>query len=363
MSRVSFPYQRATIIVATLGISIFADSTVQAVTRQSGKTQVAIPDAQKTQQLHETKGARLQLISNATEIRNIWFIESSGSQDLHFSQACAIESASLHNPAYFITLLTTGQLAASCEYCRILQTLPNFRSIRTDNDQAFLSSPMEAWYSSKMDNHSKYHVEHLSDALRYVTLWWHGGIYLDLDVITMKSLDSLTNCLVLEESGRPTNSILIFDKSHRFLETVMKKCAEVYNPSEWTTCGPNLLQSLYQDKESSAQNLTFLKAETFLAIEWKRWKWFFEQTKTTAVFQEVRESYGVHLSNHLSKHATFKIRSGCAYELLAVWNCPRTYQHLVSKNRSSVKASYCFSLHIISSIIHSFTYLYYSRNT
>ncbi|XP_040073055.1 lactosylceramide 4-alpha-galactosyltransferase-like [Ixodes scapularis] len=350
--------RRAAILVTVLVFSIVA---VQRISRRFYQTENSAVQTVSRQSGH-TQGARLQLIRNTTEVRNIWFIESSGSQDLPFNQACAIESASLHNPAYFITLLTTGQLAASCEYCKILQTLPNFRSIRTDNEQAFLSSPMEAWYGSKMYNHSKYHVEHLSDALRYVTLWWHGGIYLDLDVITMRSLHSLTNCLVLEECGRPTNSILIFDKRHRFLKTVMKKCAEVYNPSEWTTCGPNLLQSLYQGGESSAQNLTFLKAETFLAIEWKRWKWFFEQTRTTAVFQEVRESYGVHLSNHLSKHTTFQIGSGCAYELLAVWNCPRSYKHLVSKNRSSVIAPYCFSLYVISSIIYSFTYLCYSTS-
>ncbi|CAN7998178.1 unnamed protein product, partial [Ixodes hexagonus] len=272
-------------------------------------------------------------IRNTTKVRSIWFIESSGSQVLKFGQACAVESASLHNPAHAVTLLTTGNLAADCEYCRILSTLPNFRTTRADTKNVFLSSPLEAWYESKKYEQSKYPVEHLSDVLRYLTLWRHGGIYLDLDVITLKSLDGLTNCLVLEEKCRPTNCVLIFDRGHRFLKIIMEECSEAYDPNEWTTCGPDLLQHLYLNGESSAQDLTFLKAETFLAIEWKRWKWFFEAYRTRAVLKEVRGSYGVHLSNYLSKNATLRIGSGVAYELLAMWHCPLSYKHLVSKNR------------------------------
>ncbi|CAN8004632.1 unnamed protein product, partial [Ixodes hexagonus] len=263
--------------------------------------------------------------------KNIWFIESASHRNLKFGQACAIESASLHNPGHTINLLTTANLSAQCEYCRILSALPNFRTQAPNLTEIFQSTPMEAWYRQGTYKRSRYHVEHLSDALRYATLWKHGGIYLDHDEISLKSLGGLNNCLVIEAKGRPANGILIFDKGHRYLKTVMGRCAKTYNYYEFATCGPNLLRDLYQDGESSAKDLTYLEPETFLPVNWGSWNMLFDPKKTTSVFQMVRRSYGVHLSNFLSKGTTFRIGSGSAYELLAIWNCPRVYQHLVSK--------------------------------
>ncbi|CAN7994958.1 unnamed protein product, partial [Ixodes hexagonus] len=268
---------------------------------------------------------------NDTKVKNIWFIESASHRSLKFGQACAIESASLHNPRHTINLLTTANMSAQCEYCRILSALPNFRTQEPNLTEAFQSTPMEAWYRQGRYKRSRFRVEHLSDALRYATLWKHGGIYLDHDEISLKSLDGLNNCLVIENEGRPANGILIFDKGHRFLKTVMGKCAETYNPYEWAVCGPNVLERLYQNGESLARDLTYLKAETFLPVHWSLWNWLFDPKRSTSVFQMVRRSYGVHLSNLLSKNATFRIGSGSAYELLAIWNCPRVYEHLVSK--------------------------------
>ncbi|KAH9376263.1 hypothetical protein HPB48_004468 [Haemaphysalis longicornis] len=51
---------------------------------------------------------------------------------------------------------------------------------------------MESWYESGALNKSAHPIEHLADALRLAEIFNRGGIYLDLDVVVMRSLAFLT---------------------------------------------------------------------------------------------------------------------------------------------------------------------------
>ncbi|CAN7986862.1 unnamed protein product, partial [Ixodes hexagonus] len=269
--------------------------------------------------------------SGQREADTIWFIESGNHQFLNFRQACSIESAALHNPELPIRLLTTRALSPDCEYTRILKTLPNFRAELLEISGTFHSTPMESWYRSNAWIRSKHRTEHVSDALRYAILWRHGGIYMDLDVIMLRPLNGLTNSVVMMNRNRPNNNIMIFDKGHRFVTAIMDNCVKGYDPSDYNTCGPGLLQRMYEDGGSLATDMTFLGTNTFLAIDIERSGWFFDTERTASVFEDVRESYGVHIYNSQTKNRTFEIGSGCAYELLAIWNCPQVYKALSSK--------------------------------
>lgn len=52
-------------------------------------------------------------------------------------------------------------------------------------------SPLRDFIKSGKLDRSKYFRSHLSDVLRYLSLWKYGGTYLDLDVIVLKPLDSI----------------------------------------------------------------------------------------------------------------------------------------------------------------------------
>jgi mannosyltransferase OCH1-like enzyme len=69
----------------------------------------------------------------------------------------------------------------------------------------------------------------MSDLARILMLHAHGGWYLDLDVIVLRSLAGLTNgvgCLQWgNHRGRCSqvpNGIMIFDKGHDYLESCFK---------------------------------------------------------------------------------------------------------------------------------------------
>ena len=70
-------------------------------------------------------------------------------------------------------------------------------------------TPMEEWVTKGELSRSKYQVSHTSDVLRFLTLWKYGGTYLDLDVVVLKSLESILPNYAGEESVDFVGSALI----------------------------------------------------------------------------------------------------------------------------------------------------------
>lgn len=86
------------------------------------------------------------------------------------------------------------------EPLRVLLKYENF-FIRNLNIKRFVKDTLaEDWYKTLKLYSSTYIYSHLSDFLRYLTLYKYGGTYLDLDMILTKSLDSLGSNFVGAES-------------------------------------------------------------------------------------------------------------------------------------------------------------------
>ncbi|CAN7938568.1 unnamed protein product, partial [Ixodes hexagonus] len=263
-------------------------------------------------------------VTSQPPIPKIWFIETAYRQRMDGRQACAIESAARHNPSFQVHLLTTSDLVANDHYVRLVSKIRNFETTLVNLSTVFRSTPLESWNGTVGFKTAKYPVEDLSDFLRYVILWQHGGVYLDLDVITLKSLRGLKNCAVHQEGTLPANGILFFDKGHDFLLRALKTCPGVYNPNVWGTCGPPLLKHISRDGSFQGR-VTFLKADSFLAVKWQDWEWFFNPNFTGLVFAMLQNSYGAHIWNKFSKALDIGIGSGSTVDVLYRFNCPRVY--------------------------------------
>lgn len=135
---------------------------------------------------------------------NIFFIETTcGTEDLLISynfstginlnprQCCAIESAAITNKNHNIYILNTCPLnmtvyEQSPEYIKKMLSLPNVYLVALTLKEYFHGSPVYNLYQSNKISSSSYALEHLSDVLRFLTLWKYGGTYLDLDTITIR---------------------------------------------------------------------------------------------------------------------------------------------------------------------------------
>lgn len=111
-------------------------------------------------------------------------------------QACAIESAARLNPERSVFVLFASPVGVrSCSVSHlpknieVLKTYPNVHLRNNDLWKYEQDTPLETWLSDGTLFESAYLHEHMSDVLRFLTLYKFG--YLDLDVIVQRNFDDL----------------------------------------------------------------------------------------------------------------------------------------------------------------------------
>lgn len=71
----------------------------------------------------------------------------------------------------------------------VLSTYTNIKFLRLNITNYGNGTPLADWMRDGKMFDSDYINSHLSDVLRYLTLYKYGGTYLDLDVVVLKNLD------------------------------------------------------------------------------------------------------------------------------------------------------------------------------
>lgn len=89
-----------------------------------------------------------------------------------------------------------------------------------------VDTPLEEFIKQGHLSQSKYQSTHTADVLRFLTLFKYGGIYLDLDVIVLKPLNSILPNFVSSENDDIVGSAIIsFEKDglgHEIANTCVK---------------------------------------------------------------------------------------------------------------------------------------------
>lgn len=143
---------------------------------------------------------------------SIFFHETSCRGSLTPRQACIIESAARTNPQKEIYLLFSApvnELMLTSGNLNQLQLFPNVKLARVHLTKYAESTPLEEMVKNKPFENSKWWIEHTSDVLRSLTLFKWGGIYLDTDMLVVKSLTPLGPNWVAKEDSHLVNSAAI----------------------------------------------------------------------------------------------------------------------------------------------------------
>ena len=84
-------------------------------------------------------------------------------------------------------------------------------------------SPFEKLVGSSKLSTAKFVVENNSNIFRILLLYLYGGVYFDLDVISLKEFNEKLpiNFVIAKDSGNLNNAILSFSKGHPFLQLLM----------------------------------------------------------------------------------------------------------------------------------------------
>ncbi|XP_555205.2 lactosylceramide 4-alpha-galactosyltransferase [Anopheles gambiae] len=279
--------------------------------------------------------------------RNIFFHETSCWKDgivrLNARQACAIESAARANPEWNVYVLFAAPVGFRNRTTQpILDALLEYRNVhlRYVNLTTYANdTPLKEWMAKGDILQSQYMNSHLSDVMRYLTLYKYGGTYLDLDVIVQQSFEKLEPNYAGAESFDLINSAVMNLESkghgHELAETCVRDLLTNFNGNDWVNNGPGVItrvlqehcrtQSIAEMTRHCSRHFTVYPSSVFYAIEYWNYELLFEEQCLEEALVAFNRSIVVHLWNKLSKDSPVRVGSRVAYGVLAERHCPKVY--------------------------------------
>ncbi|XP_043654133.1 lactosylceramide 4-alpha-galactosyltransferase [Drosophila teissieri] len=278
------------------------------------------------------------------ETTNFRRIEKSAVVQLTARSACAIESAALHNPGLTVFVLFAGATHRPLSGDPLIKALHKYNNIRLRHLNLWryaAGTPIAKWLKSGKLFKSKFLFPHVSDLLRYVTLYKYGGLYLDLDVVVQQNLEKMPPNFTGAESNTSLACGVMKMSSgglgHKIATMCLKDLEANYNGDKWGTNGPGVITRVAK-KQCKTENVKAMinnpkrcngfrvyDPSAFYAIPWLQWKDFFQPNRLNVTMRRVSKSPVVHVWNKFSKAWKLKTKGSCAYTELAKTHCPRSF--------------------------------------
>jgi lactosylceramide 4-alpha-galactosyltransferase len=98
---------------------------------------------------------------------------------------------------------------------KALKSYPNINIRYFNLEEYTKNTPLEEFVRNNTLAKSRYPVEHTSDTMRILTIYKYGGLYLDLDVISVFPLRVINrkNFVCLEGNNHFSNAIIRLDRN------------------------------------------------------------------------------------------------------------------------------------------------------
>lgn len=296
-----------------------------------------------------------QLQNNKND--RIFFHETSGKNKLSLVQCCAVESAAKYNPgrpvqvflrpSKFCSVDPASKVSTSFHnpvWLEILSNYSNVSVILLNEEHYFVGTELEVWYNRGEWRNSRFEIAHLSDYIRILTLKKGGGMYLDMDMLTLKPYngDVFHNFFVYGSTRNDhiSNGVMHLEQGHWLSNEIIHLLSSEYYPDSYTYHGPDAIgealkrvcMSVFRKKTNNCA-ISLLPDDYFYPVPSIFSNILFQKNnKTTKVtdiqseyFSRINQSFGIHLWNSLSKfHTPISIQSNQIAAILARQNCPLT---------------------------------------
>ncbi len=162
---------------------------------------------------------------------NAFFLETSGSGALNIRQACTVESLAFHNPTLKVNVLFVGgqiNTSSITDARKLAETYDNIHLIDLDLDEYLAGTLLEKWYHCSNWQKGPYHVSHLSDGLRFLTLNKFGGYYFDLDVLIVRPVTHYSNFVAVENKDDMGSAVIHADLGSPVMQLSVQDFAANY---------------------------------------------------------------------------------------------------------------------------------------
>ncbi|CAB3251878.1 unnamed protein product [Arctia plantaginis] len=267
---------------------------------------------------------------------SIYFHETSCTGKLNSRQACAVESAARVHPDRQVNLLFTGPVKEenlNAPAFNALKKYENVKVLRLHLVDYAKWTPLEDLVSGGALNRTRWRISHTSDVLRFLSLYKWGGIYLDLDVVVVRSFDDLAPNWAARDSDKLVASgALSFSKDalgREIADLALRDLKDNYRGDVWDRNGPGVITKILQTI-CSTNYLPEMSASTCLGFEVYAPELFYPVTWLNAAdyFEEkeldVEAPYTYHVWNKFT--AAYKVNSNSVYAKLAQKYCPEVYE-------------------------------------
>ncbi|XP_015597831.1 lactosylceramide 4-alpha-galactosyltransferase isoform X2 [Cephus cinctus] len=293
-----------------------------------------------------TKHVELPDFETPTSDRNIFFHETSCFNDdqglLKVRQACAVESAALMNPSTIVYLLFVSWSKFTNTSRNFVQQLSTYDNIKIRHiviDDYLRNTPLAEWYASGVLKRSQWPKSHISDILRYLTLWKYGGIYLDLDVVVTSSLENLLNFAGAEDREDVAAGVIGFSPTglgHKLADECLRDLQSNFRGDVWGHNGPGVITRTLKKlcgtrytKDMTSRKCHGFKVfppSAFYPIHYKKWRKYFETKDANATMKILQKAKAIHVWNKLSESRSIKVGSKVPYAIIAEKYCPKIYR-------------------------------------
>ncbi|XP_077223889.1 uncharacterized protein LOC143857342 [Tasmannia lanceolata] len=245
-------------------------------------------------------------------------LESFGQRELF-----TIESIFKSHPHACLLIISTSMDSKRGLHLLRPFSLRGFRvsAISPDFSYIFKNTYAELWFDRlRKGNINPGEVslgQNISNLLRLALLYKFGGIYLDTDVLVLKSFSTLRNVIGAQtinvETGnwsRLNNAVMIFDKKHPLLYKFIKEFMLTFDGNKWGHNGPYLVSRVVSRVIGRPGfNFTVLPPLAFYPVDWSRIHSLFHGPRdgghskwVMAKLEQIRkESFAVHLWNRQSR--------------------------------------------------------------
>lgn len=230
----------------------------------------------------------------------IAFFFISGGHLIPQLQAYSVISACKHHPLGQILIFRRPWMRAP----QIWSRFSNLAMLDLNETDLLTGTPLMEWYMQDW-THSDLYDYHLGDALRLAFLYKFGGIYLDTDVILLKSLDPIPwNSLAVEDNQNKNidGAVMKFQAGHPFLELAMQKFVSEFRDT-WAYQGPALMTRTAEEFGDRRPQLNVLPFSYFYPLSWRNFqiRALFKASLRREAEMLLEGSYAVHLWNKATK--------------------------------------------------------------
>ncbi|KAM4043189.1 alpha-1,4-N-acetylglucosaminyltransferase-like [Anomaloglossus baeobatrachus] len=277
---------------------------------------------------------------------SIFFLETTDRMDEPSLVLCSIESAARVYPdrpvVFFMKglggLITEDDEKKARERYPTLSTYKNIYFFPLRLEELFAETPLLAWYETRDPKREIYWTHVKSDACRFALMWKYGGIYMDTDVISIRSIPE-NRFLAAETLIKTSSSVFGLCPHHKLTWEFMENFVQNYRGDLWAYQGPGVFTRVVSKHcgvpqftsvdHTKCANVSYFHPDRFYPISFPFWKKYFEVWDNLPTFNN---SYGLHLWNFMNKEGkSMLVGSNTLVEHLYKQYCPSTYEGILNK--------------------------------